>query len=385
MASKNTILLLLISIFLSLNLHYCGAETWVQAAYWYAGSESPIPEINSALFTHLICAFANVNSSTYHLSIPTADEQYFSNFTSIVKRKNPSITTLLSIWNGQAATSQGILGEKPNSSVLSSMLNQSSSRKSFIESSIRTARQYGFQGIDLFWLWPNYFSDMTNMRILLEEWRAAVDSEPRNSSQPKLILTMALRYVPDYQNLSYPIESIQRNLDWAHVVAYDYHLPSKENVTRAHAALYDPSSNVNTDYGIRMWLSKGFPASKLVLGLPFHGYAWTLVNAKDNGIQAPASGLAVTQDGSMSYEYIKSYTRSYEARIVYNATYVVNYCSIGSTWIGFDDVEAIRHKIAYAKEKKLLGYNVFQVTNDDNWVLSRAGRRWYYLHCLRQG
>lgn len=383
MASKNTILII-ISIILSSNLYYCSAETWVKAGYWYVGSESPIPDINSVLFTHLICAFANLNSSTYQLSIPTADEQYFSGFTSIVKRKNPSITTLLSIWNGQAATAQGILGEKINSSVLSSMLNQPSYRKSFIESSMRTARRYGFQGIDLFWLWPNTVSDMTNVGILLEEWRTAVDSEPRNSSQSRLTLSMALRYVPDYANLSYPIESIQRNLDWAHVVAYDYHLPSKENVTHAHAALYDPSSNVSTDYGIRKWLSKGFPASKLVLGLPYHGYAWTLVNANDNGIQAPASGLAVTQDGSMSYKYIKWYIRSYGAHTVYNATYVVNYCVIGSIWIGFDDVEAIRTKIAYAKKKQLLGYNVFQVTNDDNWVLSRAGKH-YYLHCPWQG
>ncbi|RVX05171.1 putative cysteine-rich receptor-like protein kinase 35 [Vitis vinifera] len=31
-------------------------------------------------------------------------------------------------------------------------------------------------------------------------------------------------------------------------------------------------------------------------------------------------------------------------------------------------------KISYAKEKKLLGYNVFQVSNDDNWALSQAAQ-----------
>jgi GH18 family chitinase len=75
----------------------------------------------------------------------------------------------------------------------------------------------------------------------------------------------------------------------------------------------------------------------------------------------------------MSYKYIKGYIRSYGATIIFNSTYVVNYCIIGSTWINFDDVEAIRAKIAYVKEKKLLGYNVFQLSNDDNWVLSLAG------------
>ena len=37
-------------------------------------------------------------------------------------------------------------------------------------------------------------------------------------------------------------------------------------------------------------------------------------------------------------------------------------------------METVRAKIAYAKQKGLLGYNVFQVGNDDNWELSRAGR-----------
>lgn len=373
MESK-TIHLILIFIFLiSSQFHSSYAQTWIRAGYWYASGESPIPDINSALFTHLICGFANVSSSSYQLIIPTADQQYYSSFTGIVKRKNPSIITLLSIWNGQASTAQGILGDKVNSSVLSSMLSQSSSRKSFIESSIRTARLYGFQGIDLFWLWPNTASDMINMGKLLDEWRAAVDSEPKKPSQSRLMLTMAVKYVPAFGSMTYPIDSMKRNLDWAHVVAYDYHLPLKENVTGAHAALYNPTSNVNTDYGIRQWLNNSFPASKLVLGLAYHGYAWTLANPKDNGIGAPASGLAVTQDGSMSYKYIKWYTRSYEAKILYNASYVVNYCIIGLSWIGFDDVEAIRAKIAYAKEKKLLGYNVFLVTNDDTWTLSRAG------------
>ncbi|KAF3964851.1 hypothetical protein CMV_010906 [Castanea mollissima] len=373
MDSKTIILLIFISI-LSYQLHCCTAQPWTKAGYWYAGSESPIPDINSALFTHLICGFANVSSTTYQLSIPLEQEQYFSSFTNIVKSKNPSVITLLSIWNGQATTAKAILGEKVNTSVLSSMLNQSSYRRSFIESSIKTARQYGFQGIDLFWLWPNTASDMTNMGILLDEWRAAVDSESRNSSESKLILTMALYYLPSFEFGSYPIGSIQRNMDWAHVVAYDYHLPLNEKFIHAHAVLYDPSSNVSTDYGIRGWLAKGFPPNKLVFGLPYHGYAWTLVNPKENAIGAPSSGRAETEDGSMSYKYIKSYIRGYNAKTIFNATFVMNYCIIGSTWINFDDVESIRAKISYAKQKNLRGYNVFLVSNDDNWMLSQAAQ-----------
>ncbi|KAJ9688916.1 hypothetical protein PVL29_014530 [Vitis rotundifolia] len=360
--------------FLAFGLPYSHGETWIKAGYWYAGSESPIPDINSGLFTHLLCAFADINPTTYQLSISSSEEHYFSTFTDIVKRRNPSIVTLLSIWGGKGPTGLSIFGERVNSSMLSLMVRQPSYRKSFIESAMKTARLYGFHGLDLFWLWPNTESDMKNMGALLDELRAAVKLESRNSSKAPLILTMAVHYVPTLYSVSYHIEAVQRNLDWAHIPAYDYYLPSRVNFTHAHAALYDPLSNVSTDFGIREWISKGFPASKLVLGLPYHGYAWTLVNPNHNGIGAPASGIAMTADGSMSYKYIKWFLRSYGATSMYNATYVVNYVTIGTTWIGFDDVQAIRAKISYAKEKKLLGYNVFQVSNDDNWALSQAAQ-----------
>jgi GH18 family chitinase len=375
MAIRNTIILFFLFAFLSSQNRCSVAQKWIKAGYWYGGSGFPIPDINSALFTHLICAFANVNSSTYELSIPSDFQQNFSIFTGIVKRKNPSIVTLLSIWNGQAETYKSILGEAVNSSVLSSMLTQSSYRKSFIESSVKTARTLGFQGIDLFWLWPNS-TDLSNIGTLLDEWRATVDSEPRNSSVSKLILTMGVRYSPSLQSVSYPINSMKRNLDWAHVVAYDYHMPSRENFTGNHAALYNPSSNISTDFGIREWLSRGYPANKLLLGMPYHGYAWKLVDPTDNSLGAPASGPGViTIDGSIGYRFVRSFIQNYGygARSVYNSTYVVNYFVAGSTWINFDDVETVRAKISYAKEKGLLGFNVYQVIHDDNWALSLAG------------
>jgi GH18 family chitinase len=133
MVSKLVTLLLLLLFFLPLKSHSSTPQSWVKAGYYYSGSETVISDINSKLFTHLICAFAYINSSTYHLSINSSTEQRFSTFTDTVKRKNPSITTLLSIWVG-----------KEDSSTFFSMINQSSYRNSFIQSSIRTAKLYGF-------------------------------------------------------------------------------------------------------------------------------------------------------------------------------------------------------------------------------------------------
>ncbi|KAB1211854.1 Chitotriosidase-1 [Morella rubra] len=154
---------------MSLSLRMCrsNAQSWIKVGFVDpCSSVSSVPIIDSNLFKHLVCVF-DVNSSTYRISLTSADEQHFSNFIDIVKRTNPSVVTILSLYNGQATVS-----------LLSSMVNQSSYRKSYMESSIKTARKYRFQGIDLSWLiWSNTTSDMTNAGVVLDEWRVEVDSE----------------------------------------------------------------------------------------------------------------------------------------------------------------------------------------------------------------
>jgi len=213
------------------------------------------------------------------------------------------------------------------------------------------------------------------MGLLFQEWRAAVNSEEKNSSQTELILTAAVPYSPDANIASFPVDSMRDNLNWVHVMAYDYYMPQWSKVTGALAALYDPSSKASTDYGIGAWIGRGLSAGKLVLGLPFYGYAWTLKNPNDNAIGAPATGPAITPDGSMSYKEIKAYIQRNGAAVRYNATYIVKFFTVGSAWVGFDDVEVVKTKVSYAKQKKLLGYYVWQVSHDDNWELSLAGKR----------
>ncbi|KAK9185766.1 hypothetical protein WN943_026125 [Citrus x changshan-huyou] len=341
------------------------AQTLIKVGYWDSGDGFPISDVNFALFTHLMCGFADVNSTTYELSLSPSDEEQFSNFTDTVKIKNPSITTLLSIGGGN----------NPNYSTYSSMSASSSSRKSFIDSSIKIARLYGFQGLDLSWNSANTSRDKYNIGILFKEWRAAVDLEARNnSSQSQLILTAKVAHSPLSTAAAYPVDSIRQYLNWVHVMTTGYSKPTWKNFTGAHAALYDPNSVSNTEYGITEWIEEGLSADKLVLCLPFYGFAWTLVKPEDNGIGAAATGPALYDDGLVTYKEIKNHIKNYgpNVRVMYNSTYVVNYCSIGKIWFGFDDVEAVRVKVSYAKEKKLRGYYVWEVSYDHYWMLSRA-------------
>ncbi|KAK7329974.1 hypothetical protein VNO77_24157 [Canavalia gladiata] len=338
-------------------------ESWFKIGYWYSGSEFPISEINSALYTHLICAFADINTSSFEISVSSSNQQYLPTFTSTVKLKNPSITTLLSTGGDQ------------NSVTIKSMINNASSRKPFIQSSIRIARLYGFQGLDLSWSAIETTSDADNLGQLFGEWRAAVKSEAEttNFTLPELLLTAAVQASPYLDYGSYPVDSMTSNLDWIHVNAYDYHTPLTQNLTGAPSALYDPSSNTNTDSNIKAWIEKGLAANRLILGLPFYGYAWRLENPNENRIGAVATGPALSDDGSISYKDIKSYVHQNGATVLSNDTYVTNYCSFRSTWVAFDDLQVVQKKVSYAREKGLLGYYVWQVSHDDDtWTLTRA-------------
>ncbi|KAL0013569.1 hypothetical protein SO802_000638 [Lithocarpus litseifolius] len=103
----------------------------------------------------------------------------------------------------------------------------------------------------------------------------------------------------------------------------------------------------------------GVSAKKLVLGVPFYGYAWRLVNANDNGIFAPANGAALSN--ATAYSEIKDFIAKNSATTVYNSTFVTNYCYSGTTWIGYDDTNSTSTKVTYAKGKGLLGYFAWQL------------------------
>ena len=59
------------------------------------------------------------------------------------------------------------------------------------------------------------------MGLLFREWRAAVNSEAKNSSKKELILTASVQYSPDLDTVSFPVDSIRSNLNWVHVMAYE--------------------------------------------------------------------------------------------------------------------------------------------------------------------
>jgi len=171
-------------------------------------------------------------------------------------------------------------------------------------------------------------------------------------------------------NQTWPIDAFNSYLDWANVMNYDYHGSWEPNITGEHTALYDPSSNISTDYGISNWLQAGLQKEKLALGLAYYGKEWNLTSLNNTGIGAPA-----TSGGDpISYKDIVVYNDG-GATVVQDPTTVSVYSyKPDLTWIGYDNPDTIAAKVRYAKSRDLLGFFAWALYHDTaNWSLASAG------------
>lgn len=376
MASPKRPSFLIPLVLLQLMISFSSAQqaAVVKGGYWYSEAGPSVSEIDPTHFTHLFCAFADLDNNTNQVTISSSNAPLFSTFTQTVQQKNPSVKTLLSIGGGGGPTL---------AAAFSAMASQNSTRKSFIDSSIELARSNGFNGLDLDWEYPSSDTDKTNFGLLISEWREAVEEDSRTSGETELLLAAAVAGSDQISPLEYyPVEEIANNFDWVNVMVYDLFTPSGyPNQTQPPAPLENPLGQFSGDEGVTKWIQLGLPENKLAIGLPFYGYSWRLVNADggDNGLFAEANGPAISGDGSIGYgdivtEFLSNETA--QTQSVYNSTFVTDYCFSGTTWIGYDDTQSVTAKVDYAKGKGLVGYFAWQIGADYNWTLSKTGE--YY-------
>ncbi|CAN1328189.1 Class V chitinase [Linum perenne] len=202
------------AVFLLL-LHSAAAQpAVVRGGYWFPDSSLPISDIDSTLYTHLFVAFANLDPVSYTVNISSEAQVEFSNFTEIVRQKNPFVKTLLSIGGAGA-----------NSTAFALMAGNSTTRQVFINSSVSLARSYGFDGLDLDWEFPSSGEEMASFALLVMEWRRLVEFEALMFRKPLLILTAAVYYSSVYYtspSAIYPIQVTTLHMVGIHQVCICY-------------------------------------------------------------------------------------------------------------------------------------------------------------------
>ena len=253
-----------------------------------------------------------------------------------------------------------------------------------------------FDGIDLDWEYPgsagghtgNHYSaaDKANFTALLKEFRTQLDAYGATVGK-KFLLTAAL---PSGQDKIQYIETdkIGAYLDYADLMTYDMHgswdaTGPTNHQDPLHDSAADPTTpiapgtrkyNVDTtlaayttglpEYGI----AGGFPANKIVLGIPFYWRGWTGVPAGANfGLYQSATGATpakpLSQEAGLAAWRELTPTA---ANTHWDATTESSWIYDGTNFWTGDTPQAVQARGAYAKSKGLAGMFAFSLENDDN-------------------
>ena len=330
---------------------------------------------DAARLTNISYAFATVANGTCGLADPWADFQrpFTANESVNGEDDSTSPTALHGNFNQlrelkQKYTNLKIaisLGGAGVAAPFSAAAATAQSRQAFVASCISTFVQgnFGagvdvspgiFDGIDIDWEYPTA-SDTQNLVYLVQEFRRQLDQ-----IRPGLVLTMASSAGHwAYQNINLP--ETAKSLTFYDVMTYDYSGPWQTTtcfVAPLYATPYDPDPTNNVDASIRGYLAAGVPSDKIVMGIPFYGYGWTVANAQQNGQFVPGTPI----DQGDGYAYITGLMPTFkEYRDEAGQTpYLFN----GTQFWTYEDPRSIAVKMRYACEHRLKGAMAWELSQD---------------------
>ena len=291
---------------------------------------------------------------------PSIDYSNFKKLTAL-KKNHTNLKLLISIggWDGSARFSDMALTD--------------ATRKAFAQSCVAFIKKYGFDGVDIDWEYPvsggaaGRAEDKNNFTLLMRAIRSALNTQAAADGN-YYYLTFAGGASPDFiRNVQ--LTQLAACVDYAIDMTYDLHGPW-DSYSDLNAPLYTPAEaspqySISVDSSVRAWLGVGFPANKLVMGVPFYGYLYSGVSADNNGLYSRfASAKSIGYD-SVVANYLSKGSLTY---LFPNGAQVPALFG-GNTFISFDDSASIARKAQYASSRGLRGLSAWELSYDRSGTL----------------
>lgn len=347
----------------------CYVSNWSQ--YRPPGGSFKPPNIDAALCSHIIYAFANLVGNRL-VPFEWNDDGPGGLYEQLNSHKshNPSLKTLIAVggWN------MGMQGA-------SRMFSTAANRQEFIQTSIQFCRQRNFDGLDLDFEYPgdpergSIPEDKQRFTLLVQEMKAAFVAEGQSQGREPLLVTAAVAAGKSKIDAGYEIPQISQALDFINLMSYDF-FGAWDTITGLNAPLYAANNDANgretfnLDYAARYWVQGGCPASKLILGMGTYGRCFTLTDQNRNGVGDPArgpctAGVYTREAGFQSYYEICEWLRNPAAVTVFHSVQRAPYTYIRDQWIGYDNVESLVIKVTYLKTGGYGGWMTWNLDLDD--------------------
>ncbi|KIK66384.1 glycoside hydrolase family 18 protein [Collybiopsis luxurians FD-317 M1] len=241
--------------------------TMIAAAYYpdWSASEFPPENLNYTRFSILFYAFAIPNSSST-INWDSGAQGILTRLVTAARNSGAGTKIVLSVggWGGSTYFSQCVAN--------------ASNRNTFVNTLVSAVNSFGLDGIDIDWEYPNSVgagninspADAANLLTFLTQLRSSLGSSK--------IISAAVPDVPWLGSNGSPLTNVSAyaaQMTYLNLMNYDVFQSSSTPGPNAPLGNLCGTSSLlqySAQAALSQWSAAGFPASKMLLGLPLYGY-----------------------------------------------------------------------------------------------------------------
>ncbi len=208
-------------------------------------------------------------------------------------------------------------------------------------------------GFDLDWEVPRTARERRHLTLLAREFRRQLDA-----LRPGLLLTAATGATAyGLDNVELP--ALAEPLDWLNLMGYDIAgswSPDTRFVAPLRASPRAAIDGRSIAAGVRAYIRRGVPRSKLVLGVPFFGLAYADVapGTRGDGLGQPFHGMVAgpgieTGSGRVPYRVLVERWAGVGVRHDAAAEQAWRYDAAARETVVYDDPATLRRKMAWVR------------------------------------
>lgn len=307
-------------------------------------------------------AFAQIEKNNVYFFKDPVREQALKDKIRKLKQVNPDTKFVLSVGGyGMDGFSDASLG---------------GNRFTFTQNMINLVKEMDLDGIDIDWEFPAFDAwatqkaraeDTENFTYLMKELRAKLNMLPHKNK--KYILSFAAG-TQDWYFDNVELNEVEKYVDYINVMTYD--LTGKwSDTTGFNSNLYRDAegwAKESVDDIIQKYLKRGIDSKKILMGIPAYSYGWTDVKSEDgrNGMFSPGKPIDIDKE-DLSYKMIQQkYLNKNGFKRYYDEQAKAAYLFDGNIFITYEDLEAVKEKIAYIQENDLAGAMIWEYSQDSD-------------------
>ena len=223
-----------------------------------------------------------------------------------------------------------------------------------------------FDGIDVDWEYPNadhaedFYGLMAEFRRQMDAIRAKSASTRAGTEERGFTLSIASG--ASHKAID-PIDwaRVAKDVDQVGVMTYDFQGPWSHD-TGFVAPLRSDNPNAETVASvIDAYLAAGVPSRQLLIGLPFYAYQWhNVAEGANHGFLSKGDPVR----GNLNQSTATALLQNEDAKLYRDPASQAPWIYDGDNFLTFEDPTSLQAKAAYAREHKLGGMMIWELSGD---------------------